>query len=245
MKILIVLLLPLFVGAAVPVVDGVKLAKKDKIKDVQIYAAEKDGDRVYYASYETTIEGDFDKAVHFVVNFPSRCNNSYRKERKFLAKDVECVYHNENMIESQIERKLKVLYEDQGNVIDRFVLKRRIWNKGLHTYNDLVMVKELPKQGKQEKVIEVSYRLLNDEEAAELIDNPLPFDNAFYYTIGTYRLIKLPENKIQIQYSYQTKTNHWFLTSSMIQGSVHSSLASGARYAVDGISGAINRGSSK
>src|SRR5690606_787127 len=179
----------------------------------------------------------------FVVNFPSRCNNSYRKERKFLAKDAECVYHNENMIESQIVRDLKIK-EKGENEIDRFVLKRRIWNKGLHTYNDLVTVTELPKEGNQEKVIEVSYKLLSDEESAKLIDNPLPFDNAFYYTIGTYRLIKLPNNRIEIKYSYQTKTNHWFLTSSMIQGSVHSSLASGARYAVDGISGAINRGSS-
>lgn len=242
MKLLIVLLFPFLVGAAVPVVDGVKLAEQDKIKDVQIYAAEKDGNRIYFASYETVIDGDFDQALHFVVNFPSRCNNSYRKERKFLAKDAECVYHNENMIESQIVRELKI--KDKGeNEIDRFVLKRRIWNKGLHTYNDLVTVKEIKPEDKQQRVVEVSYRLLNDDESAKLIDNPLPFDNAFHYTIGTYRLIKLPQNKIQIQYSYETKTNHWFLTSGMIQGSVHSSLASGARYAVDGISGAINRGS--
>lgn len=239
-NLLIILLFPLVVAANIPSIDGIALNPVDKIENVQVFAAENKDDRLYFASYNTTIEGDFDKALEFVVNFPKRCNNSYRKERKFLPKNEDCVYHNENMIESKIERKLKILYEDKGNVIDRFVLKRRIWNKGLHTYNDLVIVSEQPKEKGQLRVVEVSYRLLQDDEAKSLIEDPLPFDNAFYHTIGTYRLIKLPDNKIEIKYSYETKTNHWFLTSGMIQSSVHSSLARGARYAVDGISGAIN-----
>ena len=237
---LLILLYPFFVAASIPTIDGVQLSPVDKINDVQVYAAENKDDRLYFASYETLINGDFDKALDFVVNFPRRCNNSYRRERKFLAQDFDCVYHNENMIESKIERNLKITEEKNANLIDRFVLKRRIWNKGLHTYNDLVHVTELPKEKGQLRVVEVRYRLLQDEEAKKLIEDPVPFDNAFYHTIGIYRLIKLPDNKIQIKYSYETKTNHWFLTGGLIQGSVHSSLARGARYAVDGISGAIN-----
>lgn len=239
MKYLITLLFPLLVSAAVPVIDGVELAKKDTIKDVSVFAAEKDDTRLYFASYETMIEGDFDKAVDFVVNFPRRCNNSYRQERKLTKRDVDCVYHNENMIESQIVRDLKS-NQKTPNEIDRFVLKRRIWNKGLHTYNDLVSVTNEKPEAGQEKLIQVSYRLLADDEAKQLISDPVPFDNAFHFTIGTYRLAKLKDNKILIRYSYTTKTKHWFLTSGMIQGSIHTSLANGARYAVDGISGAIN-----
>lgn len=242
MRFLIVLFFPFFVGAAVPVVDGVKLGKEEVIKDVRVLSAEKDDSIFYHASYQTAISGDYEKALQFVLNFPQRCNNSYRRERKLTSKENECVYHNDNLIESQIVRELKTKDKEQFEV-DRFVLKRRIWNKGLHTYNDLVTVKELKPESNQERLVEISYRLLHDEEANKLIDNPVPFDNAFYYTVGTYRMGKQKDGKISIKYSYVTKTDHWFLTSGMVQGSIYSSLANGARYAVDGISGAINRGS--
>ncbi len=236
MKLIPLLFFPFLIAAAVPTVelDGVTLGKQERIKDVQIYFGEKDDVRLYQAFYNTNFSGDMKKALEFVVNFPNRCNNSYRKERKFLEKDFNCPIHNENLIETQIVRELKKTQQTPG-MIDQFVLKRRIWNKGLHTYNDLVTVKKLtPKEGESEAV-EVSYRLLTDEESKSFIDNPVPFDNAFFYTVGTYRLAQSKDGKVDVQYSYATKTDHWFLTSGMVQGSIHSSIATGVRLAVDSI----------
>lgn len=236
MKLLTLLFFPFFIAAAVPNVqlDGVPLNEEKKIKDVLIHFGEKDDMRLYYAFYNTHFAGDMEKALEFVINFPNRCNNSYRKERKFLEKDFNCPFHNENLIETQIVRELKKKEEVPG-MIDQFVLKRRIWNKGLHTYNDLVTIKKIPTKEGELKAVEVTYRLLTDEESKSFIDNPVPFDNAFFYTVGTYRLAQTKDGKIDVQYSYATKTDHWFLTSGMVQGSIHSSIATGVRLAVDSI----------
>jgi hypothetical protein len=236
MKFIILFLFPSIISAAIATVevDGVKLNDEKKIKDVSILTGEKDGTRLYHATFDSYFNGKFEDALNFVTDFTKRCNNSYRKERKFLSKEVECPYHNENLIESQMVRELKKKEQAPG-LVDQFVLKRRIWNKGLHTYNDFVTVRELDPGKDEKRVVEVSYRLLDDKESKEFIEDPVPFDNAFHYTVGTYRLIQTKENKILVNYSYVTKTKHWFLTSSMIQGSVLDSMAKGVRLAVDSI----------
>lgn len=242
MKLLILLFFPVMVGAALPVIDGVKLEKKDVIKDVQVLSANKDDSIIYLATYKTQFHGNFDRALEYVLDFSKRCNNAYKKERKLTSKDFVCTHHNDNLIESQIVKTLKIKNESP-EIIERFVVKRRIWNKGLHSYNDLVTVKKIAANNGEKRRVEVSYRLLKDEEAKSLIDDPVPFDNAFYHTVGTYRMAESESGKILIDYSYETKTDHWFLTSSMIQSSIYSSLANGTRYAVDGISGALLNGS--
>lgn len=241
MKFLITILFPSLVFAALPVVDGVELGKEEKIKDVQVLSAEKGDSIIYLANYKAEFSGSFDTALKYVLDFSQRCNNSYKKERKLTEKNFECAYHNDNLIESQIVRDLKIKDETPG-LVDRFVVKRRIWNKGLHSYNDLVTVKELKPGTNEKRKMVVSYRLLKDDESKSLIDNPVPFDNAFYYTVGTYRMSETKDGKITVNYSYETKTDHWFLTSSMVQGSIYSSLANGTRYAVDGIQGALTSG---
>tara|TARA_R110000868_G_scaffold132381_10_gene343362 strand:- start:2924 stop:3652 length:729 start_codon:yes stop_codon:yes gene_type:complete len=241
MRAVALMFLPFMVMAANPVIDGVELSKEEKIKDVLIRSGEKSDSIIYLASYKTQFDGSFDKALEYVLDFPKRCNNSYKKERKLTAKDFECVYHNDNLIESQIVKQLKV--EDKNPaIVDRFVVKRRIWNKGLHSYNDLVTVtKQEPKENEVRRLT-VSYRLLKDEESKSLIEDPVPFDNAFYYTVGTYRMAETKDGKVTVDYTYETKTDHWFLTSSMVQGSIFESIAKGSRYAVDGIQGALTNG---
>jgi len=238
MRVLICLVFPFIVNAALPVIDGVKLEKKEVIKEVHVLSANKDDSIFYLATYKTEFQGNFDRALEYVLDFSKRCNNAYKKERKLTSQDFVCTRHNDNLIESQIVKTLKVK-DESPDLVERFVVKRRIWNKGLHTYNDLVTVKKVTTNKGEKRRLEVSYRLLKDEEAKSLIDDPVPFDNAFYHTVGTYRMAETDNGKILIDYSYETKTDHWFLTSSMIQGSIYSSLANGTRYAVDGISGAL------
>ncbi|MBH47354.1 MAG: hypothetical protein CME71_04195 [Halobacteriovorax sp.] len=241
MKFISLLVFPIIALGANPIIDGVELGKEEKIKDVIVRSAEKSDSRIYLANYNAVFNGSFDKALSYVLDFPKRCNNSYRKERKLTEKDFECIYHNDNLIESQIIKDLKVK-DENPNIVDRFVVKRRIWNKGLHSYNDLVTVtKETPKENEVRRLT-VSYRLLKDDESKKLIDDPVPFNNAFYYTMGTYRMAETKDGKVTVEYSYETKTDHWFLTSSMIQGSIYSSIANGTRYAVDGIQGALTNG---
>lgn len=235
-KLLVLAFFPLFISASVtPIkIDGVELGKEETIKNVTIRSGEKEDSRLYHATYHTTFDGQLEPALKYVIDFSSRCNNSYRKERKFLDKAVDCAIHNENLIETQIVRKLKK-QEDVPGMIDQFVLKRRIWNKGLHSYNDLVTIKELKPSSDEARVVEVSYRLLDDKESKSFIDDPVPFDNAFYYTVGTYTLAQMKNGKLDVKYSYTTKTDHWFLTAGMIQGSIYNSIANGVRLSTDGI----------
>lgn len=242
MRFLIFLVFPFIVNAALPMIDGVKLEKEEVIKDVHVLSANKDDSIFYLATYKTEFQGNFDRALEYVLDFSKRCNNAYKKERKLTDKDFVCTHHNDNLIESQIVKTLKVK-DENPDLVERFVVKRRIWNKGLHSYNDLVTVKKVAINKGEKRRLEVSYRLLQDDEAKSLIDDPVPFNNAFYHTVGTYRMAETDNGKILIDYSYETKTDHWFLTSSMIQGSIYSSLANGTRYAVDGISGALLNGS--
>lgn len=242
MRFLIFLVFPLIVNASLPVIDGVKLEQKETIKDVNVLSANKDDSIFYLATYKTEFQGSFDRAVEYVLDFSRRCNNAYKKERKLTTKDFVCTIHNDNLIESQIVKDLKIK-DDNPQIVERFVVKRRIWNKGLHSYNDLVTVKKVATNKGEKRRLEVTHRLLKDEEANSLIIDPVPFDNAFYHTVGTYRMAETESGKILVDYTYETKTDHWFLTSSMIQGSIYSSLANGTRYAIDGISGALLNGS--
>ncbi len=242
MKFLVVLLFPLVVGASLPVIDGVQLDKEEKIREVRVLSGNKDDSIFYLATYKTEFKGNFDRALEYVLDFTQRCNNSYKKERKLTPKDFVCAHHNDNLIESQIVKNLKVK-DESPELLDQFVVKRRIWNKGLHSYNDLVKVQSVKtKAGEKRKVI-VTYRLLKDDESKQLIDDPVPFDNAFYHTVGTYRMTETDDGKILVDYSYETKTDHWFLTSSFVQSKIYTSIANGTRYAVDGISGALLNGS--
>ncbi len=242
MRFLIFLVFPLIVNASLPVIDGVKLEQKEIIKDVNVLSANKDDSIFYLATYKTEFHGNFDRALEYVLDFSKRCNNAYKKERKLTTKDFVCTIHNDNLIESQIVKDLKIK-DDNPQLVERFVVKRRIWNKGLHSYNDLVTVKKVTTNKGEKRRLEVTHRLLKDEEANSLIIDPVPFDNAFYHTVGTYRMAETESGKILVDYTYETKTDHWFLTSSMVQGSIYSSLANGTRYAIDGISGALLNGS--
>lgn len=198
--------------AQIPKLDEVKT-----IEGVKLGSGKKKDVRHYQGEINKTFDTSLDKMFSLVMDFKNRCNNDYKDRRKYLDKKHTCKHHNKNLIETVLIWNTKFKGPKEKNETDRFLMRRYIYNRGSFQHTELAQVYKY-KNEKGEDVIKLAYRMLADKEAKKYIDKVTERDSAFLETKGTFILTKKGENKTNIYYKYESKTDHWLLNKSMVVG---------------------------
>lgn len=209
------------------VVGGISFDHRDTFEGVEVHSTEVDGARVFYMTRTHTFPLDMATVYDYLLGFDRRCNNEHRERRKFIPRDFNCPYRSASIVENVIERSLKKDAPAEEGVDLRFILKRRIYNRGSFSYNDLVTVRT---RGAEKRI---DYRMLTGEEAKTYIDSPLEFNSAFHGTRGSYSLKARGERGTEVVYTYFTRTNHWLLKHSWVRSRVAKGIFWGIKNSID------------
>lgn len=206
---------------------GFEIDKKDKDKKhgITLKSGKKGDIRMYQASITQSFEGNLEDIKNSVINFEDKCNNEKSDERRYLKKNKKCKYLNQNLVESKIKRKLKK-YTKEKDEIDRFIIFRHASNRGTHTHNDLLKIYQY-KNGKAQDEIRVTMQMLTEKEAKKTLSNPIETSSAFLHTFGEFLITVTGPNKVQVTYTYTSKTDHWLINKSISAGKVFDSMSNG------------------
>lgn len=215
-------------------VDGVELALEKNINGVILHSGKVDSMRTYHGIISKVINANLQKTFAAVANFEEKCNNEFKSKRKFHDKNADCKYHNHNLIESVVEKKIKYTGPKEPNEVDRFVIARYIYNRGAHAQNDLMVVLNY-KNDKKQDVIHIKQFMLTDEESKQYLDNPLKRDTAFNVARGNFIMTKLDDTKTNFEYEYIGKTDHWLLNKEMTVNEAYENIAKGINFLVESV----------
>lgn len=175
--------------------------------------------KVRHYQGEITQEYDVNIDVLFnsVMDFESRCNNDFKDKRKHFSKDHGCRHHNKNMIETVIVQDIKPVEKKEENEVDRFIMKRYIYNREAFEHNELAKVYRYKNSDKLDE-IKLDYRMISDDEAKKYIDKTANKESVFINVDGLFILTKLSASKTKLYYRYYSSTDHWLLNKSMVVG---------------------------
>jgi hypothetical protein len=210
------------------------------INDVHCRSKKKKSIRSYLGQKKKTYNVTLDAAKVAVLDFSSRCNNELKDRRVHTPKDFNCKYPNKNMVETVVIRNLKTTPKSSEKEIDRFVMARYIYNRNYFHHNELATV-ELYKNDKNKQVIKIHHAMLDDAVAASILDNPVRKNSAFISATGTFYLTELEKNKVEIDYHYESTTDHWLLNKSVAISEFFESMASGINELYAALDGELDR----
>lgn len=225
-------------GNSSVVIDGVALKDKSVINGVTLVNAKIGKTRVIHATQESTFNSNIETVYQITKMFDKKCNNDYKSKREFTDKNTVCVFPNENLIESITEKNIKKQYTPLPNEIERYIVKRRIYNTQTLSHNDLIIIKKYnEKDGKQ--VYEVIHQMISEKETKKYIDNPINEHSAFKEMVGTYKIIAIDKDHTKVIYTYLSKTDHWMLRGDMLVNKIYNNTAKGTILALKGIENGI------
>ncbi|MFG1484279.1 hypothetical protein ABMA79_00040 [Halobacteriovorax sp. HFRX-2_2] len=196
--------------------------EKSKEFDVSMLSGKKKGIRFYQGTISDTIAQPVDKVLETVLAFDKRCNNEYRDKRTLSAKNISCPFSSDSLIESVIIKNLKVKKLDK-NEIKRFVVKRRSYNRGLYTYNDLIRVYRYMDGFK------ITMEMLNDKQSKAYISSPLSNNSVMQTSGGVYYIMPASGGKTRYTYTFTCSTDHWLLNKSITVSTFFSNMAKNLR----------------
>jgi hypothetical protein len=204
---------------------GLQLDKKDKINGIVLQTGKNDANRIYQGSVSRSFSHSLPTVIGGILNFTEKCNNSYKDERKFTNKQADCKYHNDHLIESFIVKDIKQnSWTKDPHEIDRFLLGRRIYNRGHFAFYELVQVFE-EKNTNNQKTVKIIQRMLNDQEVLAYTKPLLKKDSAFNRTSGTFVLTQVSPQETQFHYEYKAETDHWILNKEVSVPQVFTSIS--------------------
>jgi hypothetical protein len=186
----------------------------------------KKGDfKTFKAITSGEFEGSLEKVIEGIENFDEKCNNEKRSKRKFIKWETKCRFHNENLVEAvkifkPMDQKLKKYNGFQ------YLVWRNIYNSGKYSHYDVVTKKRT-----KEEVI-ITHEMLSDSEVKNIIEKPEKINSAFDNIRGTYKVSKKPNGKIKVEYIYESKTDHWFLTKDFLEEKIINNITSGTLQAL-------------
>jgi hypothetical protein len=190
---------------------ALKIDKKEIIKGVQVQTGKEKGLRTYQGSITKTFAYPIDEVKKGITNFSEKCNNSYKDRRKFTDKTFQCKHHNENLIETFVIRDIPQSEEDKkAGEVEKFVLGRRIYNRGDFNHYELVQVIE-GKNELNQKTLKIVQRMLTDGEVKNYTKPKFERESAFVKMISTYTLTEVSPTQTTLNYDYDSKTEHWLL----------------------------------
>src|SRR5688572_8305188 len=95
--------------------------KTEELNGVSLKSNKEKAIRNYIATTDKVFAAPINLVANAITNFTEKCNNAYKDKRKFSPKDIDCKYHNENLIESFIVRDIKPI-ETQPGTTDYFLI---------------------------------------------------------------------------------------------------------------------------
>src|SRR5690606_20443242 len=80
----------------------VTLDKSEELNCVTLKSGKDNSVRTYIGFTEKAFPHSLEVVKKGITNFAEKCNNSYKEKRQFTNKEIDCKYHNENLVESFI-----------------------------------------------------------------------------------------------------------------------------------------------
>lgn len=186
----------------------------------------KKGDfKIFRAITSGNFKGSLEDIVKGIENFDEKCNNEKRSKRKYLKWETKCRFHNENLVEAvkiykPMDQNLKKYNGFQ------YLIWRNIYNSGKYSHYDVVT-----KRISKEEVI-IKHQMLSNSEVNQIIEKPEKINSAFDNISGTYKVTKLAGGMIKVEYVYESKTDHWFLTKDFLENKIIDNITKGTLQAL-------------
>lgn len=173
-----------------------------------------DSNRTYTGTTEKNYPFPIALVKNGITNFTDICNNDFKSWRKFTPSETDCKYHNEHLVETfVVEEKL-----------NRYLIGKRIYNRGSSNYYELVEVKESKNQ-KNQKTITVEFNMLADQEVKAFTSPKFSNDSAFDKSSTTFVLTEISPYQTHLTYNYTAETDHWLLNKEVTVPQVFASIS--------------------
>ncbi len=198
--------------------------RKERQRDVSLASGKKDDVRSYHATTTKVLNFPMSVVKDSILNFSEKCNNAHRKKRELTAIEYDCKYHNENIIEQAVVKNLRQgTWQKDENEKERFVVARKIYNRGESGHYELVKIKETTNVLKQNTVI-IEEEMLTNDQARNYVSVKFKKDSAFETSKTRYTLTEIAPGKTELRYIYKGTTTHWVLNKELSVPQVFSSL---------------------
>jgi hypothetical protein len=202
-----------------------KLNKRDRIEGVLVQSGKHDETRYYSGSVSKILPFKISTVKNSITNFNQRCNNSYKEKRRLTDKSMNCKYHNDNLIETIIVKELKSgQWQREASEIERFILGRRVYNRGDFGYYEMVQIFET-RNDQNQKTIKILQTMLSDREVQKYLNPAFQRDSAFDQSSATFILTELSSHETSMEYQYMAQTQHWILNKEISVPQVFSSIS--------------------
>jgi hypothetical protein len=198
---------------------------KNIIDGIKLVSTKEKSFRTFRADFTLTIQASLPRVSEAITNFPQKCNNEMRSQRKWTPRESDCLYHNGNLVETVIHKELQP-FQPEPNETDRFLLARHGNNRGAFEYLELVKIFEYY-DGAKRLVREIHQDMLSDDEAKKLSSLKIKNNSVFQKLQGRFKLVRLGEQETEVNYQYTTVSDHWLLNKEMMIGQVFESMARG------------------
>lgn len=199
--------------------------RKERQKDVSLASGKKDDVRSYHATTTKVLNFPLQVVRDSILNFTDRCNNAYRKKRELTSVEYDCRHHNENLIETLVVKDLRRgTWKKEENEVERFVVARKIYNRGESGYYELVKVKESLNVLKQ-KMIVIEEDMLSNDQAKNYVSVRFRKESPFETSKIRFTLTEISPGKTELRYIYKGTTTHWVLNKELSVPQVFASIS--------------------
>jgi hypothetical protein len=189
----------------------VKYDRKERQKDVSLASGKEDNVRSYHATTTKVLNYPLAVVKESILNFNDKCNNAFRKKRELTSHEYDCKYHNENLVESLVVKSLRQgTWQKDENEVERFVVARKIYNRGESGYYELVKIKEMNNVLKQKTVV-IEEEMLTNDEARNYVSVKFKKESPFETSKIRFTLTEISPGKTELLYIYKGTTTHWVL----------------------------------
>jgi hypothetical protein len=193
------------------------------LNGVSLKSAKEEAIRSYMGSKHKVLPYPIQLVLKGVTNFTERCNNTFKEMRKFTPENVDCKYHNENLVETFIVKDIRQM-DYFKDVSEAYLLGRQVYNRSSYGYYELVTVREALNDKKQ-KTFTVTLRMLDDKEVKVYTNPKFKRESAFDQSTATFTMTEISQSETQLTYEFAATTDHWLLNKEVSVPQVFASIS--------------------
>lgn len=197
--------------------------KTEQLNGVSLKSSKEKAVRTFNAVTERTFPYPLTLVRKAVTNFTEKCNNAYKEKRKFSPKEVDCKYHNENLVETFIVKDIRQM-EYFAGLSEFYLVGRQVYNRGSFGFYELATVRESVNE-KNQKTVSVVLKMLDDADVRLFTTPKFDKASAFDNSTATYTLTELAPNITSMTYEYTADTDHWLLNKEVSVPQVFASIS--------------------
>lgn len=205
--------------------EALTIDRKEKLKGVFLQTGKDDDLRSYRGSTKRVFPYPSQLVLQSITAVSDRCNNRLSEMRELTSTTHACRYHSDHIIESFVEKDLKSGFTPDTDEVERFVVGKRIYDRGTYSFYELVQIfRSKDDTGRITHLIKT--RMLNDAEAESLVTPRFQKSSTFESAEMDFILTDVSPTETEVRYVHRTSTNHWVLNKAFSVGQVFSSLTS-------------------